>query len=74
MTEDQDISKYGFFIVIVRHANGKKSLAHGWCECEQCDNAQFTTEKAAIDACNKWNELVDDAEYYYKYVSWNKYD
>lgn len=76
MTED--MSKYGFFIVICVPLEGHRSLVYTYDEQFDEHSAQFKTEKEAVQfkefAEKTAKDRGDKVVYYHKYVSWNLYD
>lgn len=75
MITDQDISKYGFYVVIgYRKDVRQHHLIHDYDGV--CDCAQFKSEKAAelfAQECRE-SSFGEGWEYYCKYVSWGRYD
>lgn len=74
ITMPEDISKYGFFIVICIEENGTRSLSSDYDGIEY--TVQFKSEQAAkqfVEDCEAslWGK---NCKYYYKYVSWSMYD
>lgn len=72
--DDKDVSKYGFYVVIAIEKDSTRNLLHDYNGCT--DSAQFKSEKAAMEYINEISEYdySKGCEYYYKYVSWSKYD
>lgn len=71
---DKDISKYGFYVVIVMHEDGSKGLVYKHDERENCPCAQFKSEKLACEYKEFAKGVHPECTYYYRYVSWSMYD
>lgn len=73
-----DMSKYGFFIVICMYEDGHKRLCYDYDSSESAWIAEFASEKEAMkfrDYCTeKAKERDYKVSYYHKYVSWSMYD